>query len=65
MAAVCVVGAGEALVTPCGGCRQRIREFAVDATPVHVCGLDGLRQTFTLGALLPASFGPGNLDADR
>jgi cytidine deaminase len=29
IAEICVVGEGEALCTPCGGCRQRIREFAV------------------------------------
>ncbi len=58
---VCVIGNGEALVTPCGGCRQRIREFASDDTPVHVCGPEGLRQTVTLGELLPLSFGPENL----
>lgn len=49
------------LCTPCGGCRQRIREFASDDTPVHVCGPEGLRRTFTLGELLPHSFGPDNL----
>ncbi len=58
---VCVIGDGAALVTPCGGCRQRIREFAADDTPVHICGPEGLRQSFTLGELLPVSFGPENL----
>jgi len=58
---VVVVGRGEALVTPCGGCRQRIREFADDATPIHICGPEGLRQTVTLGDLLPLSFGPDHL----
>ncbi|NQV98814.1 MAG: cytidine deaminase [Rhodospirillales bacterium] len=58
---VCIVGAGEALVTPCGGCRQRIREFAGDEIVVHICGPEGLRKSFTLGELLPASFGPQNL----
>ena len=62
---VAVIGGGEALVTPCGGCRQRIREFADDATPIHVCGPDGLRRTVTLGDLLPLSFGPDNLKDDR
>jgi len=62
--AVCVVGAGKALVTPCGGCRQRLREFAADAVPVHVAGPEGVRRSFTLGELLPASFGPDNLRAD-
>ena len=30
IAEICVVGDGAALCTPCGGCRQRIREFADD-----------------------------------
>ena len=47
--------------TPCGGCRQRLREFAGPDVPVHVCGPEGLRRSFTLGELLPASFGPANL----
>lgn len=61
MAAVMVVGDGDALVTPCGGCRQRIREFAAPDTPVHVAGPEGLRRSFTLDELLPASFGPDHL----
>ncbi|MCW2237410.1 cytidine deaminase [Azospirillum canadense] len=50
------------LCTPCGGCRQRLREFAAPETQIHVCGPEGLRRTFTLGELLPHSFGPDNLD---
>lgn len=50
------------LCTPCGGCRQRLREFAAPETHIHVCGPEGLRRTFTLGELLPHSFGPDNLD---
>ena len=58
---IAVAGGGDHLCTPCGGCRQKIREFAADTTPVLVCGPDGLRQRFTLGELLPSSFGPDNL----
>jgi len=60
---VLVMGKGPALVSPCGGCRQRLHEFADGATPVHICDSDGLRRTVTLGELLPLSFGPGNLAA--
>ncbi|MET0428936.1 MAG: cytidine deaminase, partial [Microvirga sp.] len=38
IAALVVMGEGSALVTPCGGCRQRLREFAAPETPVHVAG---------------------------
>jgi cytidine deaminase len=44
--------------TPCGACRQRIREFAGLDTPVHLAGLAGVIRTVTLGDLLPLSFGP-------
>ncbi|MBV8103322.1 MAG: cytidine deaminase [Hyphomicrobiales bacterium] len=60
---ICVVGDGDALCTPCGGCRQRIREFADARTTIHVAGPDGVRKTFTLADLLPESFGPGHLPA--
>ena len=61
IAEILVLGDGEALCTPCGGCRQKIREFATGETLIHVCGLQGLRQSFTLNELLPHHFGPDNL----
>ena len=61
--AIAVIGGGKNLVTPCGGCRQRIAEFATADTPVHVCGPQGPRATFTIGELLPESFGMLNLTA--
>ena len=59
--AIAVVGDGDALVTPCGGCRQRIREFAEPQTPILVADGATVRARFTLAELLPASFGPENL----
>ncbi len=56
-----VLGDGESLCTPCGGCRQKLREFASDDTPIHVCDPEGLRKTISLGVLLPHSFGPEHL----
>ncbi|HLH51271.1 MAG TPA: cytidine deaminase [Roseiarcus sp.] len=61
LAEILVVGDGEALVTPCGGCRQRIREFAALDAPIHIAGPGGVRASFTLGELLPHSFGPDHL----
>jgi cytidine deaminase len=42
--------------TPCGGCRQRIAEFAAPDTPVHCMTPDGVGQTFRLSELLPGAF---------
>ena len=59
---VVVMGNGDALCTPCGGCRQKIREFAAGNVTIHCCAEDGkLIRTFTLDELLPSSFGPENL----
>jgi cytidine deaminase len=63
IAEILVIGDGEALCTPCGGCRQRIREFADAATPIHIAGPEGVRASFTLAELLPESFGPDHLSA--
>jgi cytidine deaminase len=60
--AILIIGDGTALVTPCGACRQRIREFAEASAKIHIAGPAGLRQSFTLDALLPYSFGPSHLD---
>ena len=53
-----VTGPGSAPVTPCGGCRQRIREFADLTVSVISHGVDGEPLVCTLEQLLPHSFGP-------
>ena len=58
---VVVIGSGDTLSSPCGGCRQRIREFASLDTPIHMCNINGHLKTSTLAELLPDSFGPENL----
>ena len=55
-------GDGSIMCTPCGGCRQRIREFASPDTPILIADDKGLMATFTLATLLPESFGPENLE---
>lgn len=61
--AIAVAGPGPDLCTPCGGCRQKIREFAAPDTPILVCDMNGVQRTFTLIELLPEAFGPDNLGA--
>ena len=55
---VYTTGPGKVPVTPCGGCRQRLREFADLDVVVISQGVDGAPLTQTLGDLLPHSFGP-------
>ena len=46
---------------PCGGCRQRIREFSDENTQIMMCSPDGVQQRINLCELLPNSFGPEHL----
>jgi cytidine deaminase len=59
--AVAVCGVADAPVTPCGGCRQKLREFAADDCPIWVADLHSVRALHALGELLPAAFGPQHL----
>jgi cytidine deaminase len=58
IARIYVTGPGAAPVTPCGGCRQRIREFADQDVVVISHGVDGAPLSQTVAQLLPYSFGP-------
>ncbi len=42
--------------TPCGACRQVMREFGADDMPVMIANQNGTHRTRTLGELLPDSF---------
>ena len=46
---------------PCGGCRQRIREFSDEDTQIMMCSPDGVKTQLNLSELLPNSFGPEHL----
>lgn len=61
LAAMLVLGDSPEPVTPCGACRQRMREFGPPLMPVMIANPGGIVITTTLDALLPLSFGPDNL----
>ena len=61
IAAVLVCAVAPQPVSPCGGCRQKLREFAADDCPVLLAAPDGVQLQTTLGALLPLGFGPDHL----
>jgi cytidine deaminase len=64
IAEIVVVTDGEQPGTPCGGCRQRIREFAGSDVVVHAVADSGAIWSTTVGELLPHSFGPEFLATD-
>lgn len=53
---VAVVAEKMPRITPCGGCRQRLKEFGTARTLVHLCDAKGVVETVTLGELLPLAF---------
>jgi homotetrameric cytidine deaminase len=55
---VAVVAGADEVCVPCGGCRQRLREFMPLDGIVHLCGASGAHVAATLEELLPRSFGP-------
>ncbi len=58
IAAIAAVGGHDAVeaCTPCGGCRQRIREFADADTRILLLAEDGEHVSYTVEELLPAAF---------
>ena len=45
-----------ALCPPCGGCRQKISEFASASTKIYLCDEVGVQRTMAMDELLPLSF---------
>jgi cytidine deaminase len=63
--AALVLGDAPEWVTPCGGCRQKLREFSAPDMPVLLCNPNGLQASLSLDELLPHSFGPAHLMPQR
>lgn len=49
-------------VPPCGGCRQKIAEFAAQSVTVTLCTTDGKSRTLTVAELLPGVFSAAHMD---
>jgi cytidine deaminase len=56
IAEIAVIAEKMAKVTPCGGCRQRLAEFASPDALVHLCDETGVVETLTMNELLPLGF---------
>ena len=59
---VAVISGGTDPVPPCGGCRQKIAEFAGPETRVTMATTGGATATLTVRELLPGAFSAGHMD---
>lgn len=56
IAEIAVVAERMPRITPCGGCRQRLAEFARPDTKLHLCDSGGIVETLTMADILPLGF---------
>lgn len=61
IAAIAIIGTGAELCTPCGRCRQFMREFIAPDAPIYLCDQEKIVKTTNIAELLPYSFGPEHL----
>ena len=59
---IAVIAEKMPLCPPCGGCRQKIAEFADRGTRIHLCDETGVKKTMTMDELLPFSFETDTID---
>ena len=62
IAEVCVIADSPEPVPPCGGCRQKIAEFAGQDVRVTLCTTDGKEKVMTVADLLPGVFTAAHMD---
>lgn len=56
IAEILVIADSPSPVPPCGGCRQKIAEFAAPDVKVTLCTTDGAQQVMSVADLLPGVF---------
>lgn len=61
---ILIVADTKELITPCGACRQRIKEFSTPNTLITLCNLEGKQQQYHINQLLPAEFSVKELKHD-
>ncbi len=62
IAEIAVVADSPAPVPPCGGCRQKIAEFAAPDVQLTMATTDGQELTMTVADLLPGAFDASHMD---
>ncbi len=59
---VYVVATGPSPVPPCGGCRQKLAEFAAGDVKVTMATMEGDEMVMTVAELLPGAFTQAHMD---
>jgi cytidine deaminase len=62
IAEIAVIADSPDPVPPCGGCRQKIAEFAAQDVKVTLCTTDGKAKVMTVAELLPGLFTAAHMD---
>ncbi|MFS4438489.1 cytidine deaminase [Paracoccaceae bacterium GXU_MW_L88] len=62
---IAVTANGSETITPCGGCRQKIAEFAPPEAEVILAGPEGERARMTVKDLLPGAFAKAHLSGNE
>lgn len=58
---IVVIADSPAPVPPCGGCRQKLVEFAADGARITMATSSGVTEEMPVSALLPGAFGAGHM----
>ncbi|MBN1684561.1 MAG: cytidine deaminase [Gammaproteobacteria bacterium] len=58
---VVIVASSDTIISPCGACRQRFREFCAPGVKIHMFNQKGNHKMRTIGELLPESFDTENM----
>lgn len=64
IAEILIIADTKELISPCGACRQRIKEFAIPQTTVTICNLQGQHRQYTIEQLLPDGFAAKEVQHD-
>ena len=62
LAEVYVIADCPSPVPPCGGCRQKLKEFGAEDVSVTLATTDGVEMKTTIGDLLPGAFDAGHME---
>ena len=64
IAEIMIIADTEELISPCGACRQRIKEFVTPQSIIHIANLQGQSRQYTIEQLMPDGFAAKEIQHD-